>query len=67
MGCVWQSDYAPGAGADGARVQYRQAARHRKPPLWRRAAQGVMPLFAVGGTRYRPEPGPGRAAVARGR
>jgi hypothetical protein len=68
VGCVWQSDCAPDLGLDGVRAQVRPTARHRKPPLWRRAALGVMPRLAAGAAHYRLRPGTGRVAPAtRGR
>src|SRR5581483_3984647 len=71
MGCVWQSDYAPETSLGHARVAIRPAARHRKPPLWRRAAASVWPLLATATARCHPSPPPGRmarrVAPARGR
>jgi hypothetical protein len=54
MGCVWQSDYAPDSSLDHPRVAVRPAARHRKPPRWRRAAAGFVPLVSAATARYRP-------------
>lgn len=52
MGCVWQSDYAPDPGTDHASVLYRPPPRHRKPPVWRRAARGLVTFLT--GTVPRP-------------
>jgi hypothetical protein len=71
MGCVWQSDYAQGPAADGAGAYARAPARHRKPPLWRRAGQQVVPFLAAAAGRCRPGVDPGGPAkvvpLARGR
>ena len=44
MGCVWQSDYVPVPGVSQVKMNAGSAARHRKPPRWRR---GVAAVAAV--------------------
>jgi hypothetical protein len=66
MGCVWQSDCAPEPEFGDETVPYRATARHRKPPVWRRAARGVVPLLASAAARYRPGAAPHRVDPAGG-
>ena len=39
MGCVWQTPGAPEQGAGVPLARHRGAARHRKPPAWRRPSR----------------------------
>jgi hypothetical protein len=67
MGCVWQSEYAPEPKFGHVGIHQRTPARHRKPPLWRRAAREAGPLLAAVGQRCRPRLSLGRVAPARSR
>ena len=57
MGCVWQSEYAPVTRLSDTRPHVRPAARHRKPPRWRRVARAVRPVLAAILARSRPDAG----------
>ena len=54
MGCVWQSEYAPEPRFGDVKGYHRAPARHRKPPVWRRAAHSLRPLLAATGAIARP-------------
>jgi hypothetical protein len=63
MGCVWQSEHAPVPRLSDTRVHERRAARHRKPPRWRRAVWAAGPVLVAALARYRARPGAGKLAV----
>lgn len=62
MGCVWQSEYAPEPRLGEVRVHHRAPARHRKPPLRRRARRAFSPALAVAAARFLVRWDPGRLA-----
>jgi hypothetical protein len=47
MGCVWQSDCALEPRFGEVRAHHRIPARHRKPPLWRRAKRAFGPRLTA--------------------
>jgi hypothetical protein len=57
MGCVWQSEYAPVTRSSDAGARVRPAARHRKPPRWRRLARAAGPVLLTMFARWRPDAG----------
>ena len=47
MGCVWQSECALEPRFGEVRAPHRIPARHRKPPLWRRAKRAAGPRLTA--------------------
>jgi hypothetical protein len=68
MGCVWHPEYPHEVSSSSSKGYQRGHARHRKPPLWRRAARGAVPFFTAPRTRWPLRQNPGKLEpIVRGR